>query len=135
MTCMMYAEHVLRVRMDWSSLGALKEKKFGGIRIAFIKYAVPDILYTLVPVWFRRNPKLVDEVGFLISEGREHNKTRRLGRTCNDMETVMEEAFVNIDDDMEEVKDQENIVKIEVNNLINELINKINLGELGGNTL
>ena len=28
-TCMMYAEHVLHVRVDWSSLAVLSEKKFG----------------------------------------------------------------------------------------------------------
>jgi hypothetical protein len=31
--CMMYAEHVLQVRVDWSSLGALHGQKFGGIGI------------------------------------------------------------------------------------------------------
>ena len=47
---MMYAEHV-----DWSSLGALKDKKFGSVGIAFTKCAVPNIPYTPVPEWFRKN--------------------------------------------------------------------------------
>ena len=69
--CMMYAEHVLRVRVDWSTLGALNEKKFGCIGIAFTKCAVPDVPYIPVPDWFRRNPGLVDEHGTPIPEGRE----------------------------------------------------------------
>jgi hypothetical protein len=44
-TCLMYAKHVLRVRVDWSRLGALKKKKFGGIGAACTKYTVPDIPY------------------------------------------------------------------------------------------
>jgi hypothetical protein len=30
---MIYAVHVLRVRVDWSSLGALNEKKFGVLKL------------------------------------------------------------------------------------------------------
>ena len=29
MVCIMYTEHVLRVRVDWSTPSALNEKKFG----------------------------------------------------------------------------------------------------------
>jgi hypothetical protein len=94
----MYAEHVFRVRVDWSSLDALNEKKFGGIGIAFTKYTVPDIPYTPFLEWFRRNIKLVDEPGIPFSEDREPKRPRRLGRVTNDMEMVIEEAFANMDD-------------------------------------
>jgi hypothetical protein len=92
--------------VDWSSLGTLNEKKFGDIEIIFIKWTVRDIPYTPVPEWSRRNPKLVDEPGTLIPEGREPKKLR-LGRADNDMETVFEEAFANMDDDIEDMEDQE----------------------------
>ena len=126
-------EHGLRVRVDWSSLGALNEMKLEGIRIAFIKCAIPDISYTPILKWFTRNPKLMDyESGFSIIEGRKPRTTRRLGRTYNDMETVIEKAFANMDDDMKDMKDQENIAKVDVNNLINEAVN---FGELEGDTI
>jgi hypothetical protein len=54
--------------VDWLSLGALKERKFGGIGEAYNKYTVPDIPYTPVPEWFKTNPKLVDEPGTPITE-------------------------------------------------------------------
>ena len=43
----------------------------------------------------------------------------------------MGEADANIDD----MNDQENIVEIEVNNLINEVVIEVNLGELGTDTM
>jgi hypothetical protein len=83
--------------VDWSSLDALNEKKFGGIGIAFTKCTVPNIPYTLFFEWFRRNIKLVDEPGTPFPEGRESKRPRRLGRATNDMKMVIEEAFTNID--------------------------------------
>ena len=77
--CMMYAEHVLRIRVDWSNMGALNEKKFGGIRIVFTKYTVPDIPYISVPEWFRRNFKLVEDPRTPISEGRKPKRPRCVG--------------------------------------------------------
>ena len=125
--CMMYAEHVLRVRVDWSSLGALHGQKFGGIGIAFTKCTVPDIPYTPVPEWFRRNPRLVDEPGAPIPEGREPKKPRNRKRPANDVEMAIEEAFEHMDEGME--------ANVEVNNLINEVVNEalneVNLGEFG----
>ena len=44
--------------------------------------------------------------------------TRHVGRTDNDMETVMGETDTNMDD----MNDQENITEVEVNNLINEVV-------------
>jgi hypothetical protein len=128
---MMYAEHVLRVRVDWSNLAALSERKFGGLGIAYTKCTVPDIPYIPVPEWFRKNPKIVDEPGGPILEGREPKRIRHVGPTDNDMETVMGEADTNMDD----MNDQENRARVEVNNLINEVDTEVNLGKFGGITI
>jgi hypothetical protein len=125
--CMMYAKHVLRVWVDWSSLGALHGQKFGGIGIAFTKCTVPDISYTPVPEWFRRNPRLVDEHGTPIPEGREPKKPRHRKRPANDVEMAIEETFEHMDEGME--------ANVEVNNLINKVVNEVNLGELGADTM
>jgi hypothetical protein len=69
------------------------------------KCAGPEISYTPVSEWFRKNPKLVDEHGTPILEGRKPKRSRCLGRADNDMETVIEEAFANMDDGMEDMKD------------------------------
>ena len=77
------------------------------------------------------NHKLMDEPETPIPEGREPKKPRRLRRANNDVEMVIEEAFANMDDGMEAREVQENRANIEINNLIN----KVNLGELGANTM
>jgi hypothetical protein len=98
---MMYAEHVLRVRVDLSSLGVLHGQKFGGIGIAFTKCTVPDIPYTPVPEWFKKNPRLVDEPGVPIPDDREPKKPRNRKRPANDVEMAIEEAFEHMDEGME----------------------------------
>ena len=40
-----------------------------------------------------------------------------------------------MDDGMEDMEDQENMAKVGVNNLNNEVVNEINLGELGTDTM
>ena len=132
---MMYAEHVLRVRVDWSSLGALNEKKFGGIGIAFTKCTVSDIPYIPVPEWFRKNSRLVGDPRTPVPDGREPKRPHHSCRADNDIETVSGEVVANMEDGMEDTVNQENIVEVEVNNLINEVGNEVNLGELGGDTL
>ena len=117
----MYAEHVLRVRVDWSSLIVLHGQKFGGIGIALTKCTVPDIPYTPVPEWFRKNHELVDEPGTPIPEGRTPKKPRQRKRQANDVEMAIEEAFEHMDEGME--------ANVEINNLINEVVNEVNLGE------
>ena len=57
---LMYAEHVLGVRVDWSTLRSTN-KSIRQIRDALSKKKPMDILYSLVLDWFRQNPKLVDE--------------------------------------------------------------------------
>jgi hypothetical protein len=73
----------------------------------------------------------VDEPGGPIPEGREPKRKRHVGSTDNDMETVMGEADANIDD----MNDQEMRTGVEVNNLINEVVTEVNLGEFGGNIM
>jgi hypothetical protein len=84
-----------------------KREKIWGLGIAFTKCTVPDISYTPVPEWFRNNPKLVDEPGGPISEGREPKRKPHVGPTDNDMETVMGEADANMNDGMDDMNDQE----------------------------
>ena len=133
--CIIYAEHVLQVRVDWSIFDALNEKKFGGIKIAFTKCVVPDFSYTPVSEWFKRIPKLVGELGTPIPEGRETKKPHCLCGTDNNMERVIEEAFANMDNGIEDMEDQENMIEVEVNKLINEVVNEVNFSELGANTM
>ena len=128
---MMYAEHVLRATVDCSSLAALSKRPFGGIGPAFTKCIVPDIPYTTVSKWFRRNPRLVDELGTPIREGGTPKRLRYVRRMDNNMNTVMGEADANMDDG----NDQENIAEVEVNYLINEVVTEANLGELGADTM
>ena len=73
---MMYAEHVLRVKVNWSSLDALHGQKFGGIGVSLTKCTVSDFPYTSVPEWFRRNPGLVNEHRTPFLEGQTPEKPR-----------------------------------------------------------
>jgi hypothetical protein len=127
----MYAEHVLRVMIAWSSLGDLHGHKFGDIGITFIKCTVSNIPYTPFPEWLKRNLRLVDESGTPIPDGREPKKPRNRKRPANDMEMAIEEAFEHMDEGME--------ANVEVNNLINvvvnEALNKVNFGELRADTM
>ena len=125
----------MRVTVDWSSLTALSERKFRGLEIAYIKCTVPDILYTIVPEWLRRIPKIVDEPETPIPEDQTPKKKRHVGRTDNDMVMVIGKADANMDDGMDDMNDQENIAEVEVNNLINEMVTELNLYELGADTM
>ena len=96
-----------------------------GLGPAFTKCTVPDIPYTPVPEWFRKNPGLVDEPGTPILDGRTPKKPRHRKRPANDVEMAIEEAFEHMDESME--------ANIEVNNLINEVVNEVvNEANLGG---
>ena len=52
---MMYAEHVLRVDMDWSSF---RKEGFRAIGPGLLAKRLVHIPYVLVPEWFRNDPKL-----------------------------------------------------------------------------
>ena len=66
-----------------------------------------------------------------ISEGWIQKMTRHVGRTDNDMDMVMREVDANMND----MNDQENITEVEVNNLINEVVTEVTIGELGADTM
>ena len=59
---LMYAKHVLRVRVDWSTLRSIN-KKIGQIEGALSTKKPMEIPYSLILDCFRQNPKLVDELG------------------------------------------------------------------------
>ena len=52
---MMYAEHVLRVDVDWSTF---RMEGFGAIGPGLLAKRPIHIPYVLVPEWFRNDPKL-----------------------------------------------------------------------------
>ena len=77
----------------------------------------------------------MDEPRTSIPEGREPKMPHRLGRADNDMETVIEKAFANMDDGMKDMENEENTAEFEINNLINEVVNEVNLGQFGANSV
>ena len=95
---MMYAEHVLRMRVDWSTLW---QNKFGSVGDALLKCQDVDILCSPVPQWFRENPKLVDESGCPLPEGREPKRPCLIHTVENDMDMTLEEAFAIMDMDVD----------------------------------
>ena len=65
----MYAKHVLRVKVDWSTLRSIN-KNIGQIGDALSKKKSVEIPYSLVLDWFRQNPKLVDKPESLLPPDR-----------------------------------------------------------------
>ena len=60
-----------------------------------------DIPYSPLPQWFRKNPKLLDDLGCALPKGREP-KRPRLKRTLeNDMDMTLGEAFAAMDRDVD----------------------------------
>jgi hypothetical protein len=53
----MYAEHVLRVPVDWSTLPSTG---FGRLSEIYLTRKPAQIPYVVVPVWFRSDPTLLD---------------------------------------------------------------------------
>ena len=91
---MMYAEHVLRMRVDWSTLW---QDKFGSVGDALSKCQDVDIPYSPVPQWFRKNPKLVDELGCPLPKDREPKWPCLRRMAENDMDMILGEAFAIMD--------------------------------------
>ena len=118
----MYDECGARVA-NYSGLvksGCSKREAIWGFRTRITKCTVPDIPLTIVPEWFRRTLRIMDEPGTPIPEGRTPKMTRHVRQTDNDVDTVTGEADANMDD-------QENIAEVEVNNLINDVVTEVNL--------
>jgi hypothetical protein len=90
---MMYAEHVLRKRVDWSTL---RSAEFGHIGEALSARRPIDIPYSPVPQWFRENPRLVDEPGQPLPLQREPRRPRWRPRGAHEddaMDMTLGEAF------------------------------------------
>ena len=79
---LMYAEHVLRVRVDWSTLRFIN-KKIGQIGDALSTKKLVDIPYEPVPDWFRQNLKLVDELGHPLPHDRIPKRPRLERTECH----------------------------------------------------
>ena len=91
----MYAEHVLRKSVNWSTLRG-NGGKFGSIGDSLAVRTPAHIPYSPVPEWFRANPGLYDEPGQPLPMGREQwaSKWRRNDARENDtMDMTIEEAF------------------------------------------
>jgi hypothetical protein len=54
----MYAEHVLRVLVDWSTLPSTG---FGYLSEMYLIRKPAQIAYVAVPDWFRNDPALLDD--------------------------------------------------------------------------
>jgi hypothetical protein len=55
---LMYAEHVLRVPVDWSTLASIR---FGHLSEMYLTRKPAQIAYVAVPDWFRSDPALLDD--------------------------------------------------------------------------
>ena len=94
----MYAEHVLRMMVDWSTL---RSDKFGHIGDALSAKKPVAIPYSPVPDWFRENPRLVDEPGHPLPPDREVRRPRWRPPPDNAMDIALGEAFAAMDVDVD----------------------------------
>ena len=65
---LIYAEHVLRVAVDWSILPIIG---FGCLSEMYLKRKPAQIAYMVVPDWLKNNPILVDDPESPIPANRE----------------------------------------------------------------
>jgi hypothetical protein len=92
---LMYAEHVLRVPVDWSTLPSTR---FGCLSEMYQTRKPTQIPYVTVPVWFRNDPSLLDDPESPIPANREpwsrsrSHKTRRLSAD-NELDRNLGAAF------------------------------------------
>jgi hypothetical protein len=83
---LMYAEHVLRVPVDWSTLPSTK---FGRLSEMYLTRKPTQIPYVAVPVWFRSDPALLDDPESPIPANREswsRSRPRKRRRVSADNE-------------------------------------------------
>jgi hypothetical protein len=83
---LMYAEHVLRVPVDWSTLPSTG---FGCLSEIYQTRKPTQIPYVVVPVWFRNDPSLLDNPESPIPANREpwsRTKSRKRRRLSADNE-------------------------------------------------
>jgi hypothetical protein len=65
---LIYAEHVLRMPVDWSTLPSTR---FGRLSKMYLTRKPAQIPYIAVPVWFRSDPALLDDPESPILANRE----------------------------------------------------------------
>ena len=106
---LMYAEHVLRVRVDWSTLKSVN-KKIGQIGDALAMKKPVNIPYEPIPDWFRQNPKLVDEPGRPLPPDRIPKRPRWRRAPQNPIDIVLREVFEAMEMDVEGNDDGQNNV-------------------------
>jgi hypothetical protein len=83
---LMYAEHVLKVPVDWSTLASTR---FGHLSEIYLTRKPAQIAYVAVPNWFRSNPALLDDLESPIPANREpwsRSRPRKRRRVSNDNE-------------------------------------------------
>jgi hypothetical protein len=96
---LMYAEHVLRVAVDWSTLPSTA---FGHLSEMYLKRKLAQIAYVAVPDWFKNNPILVDDPESPIPANRESwlrsrpRKRRRLFAD-NELDNDLGAAFAQME--------------------------------------
>jgi hypothetical protein len=96
---LMYAEHVLKVSVDWSTLPSTG---FGCLSEMYLTRKPAQIAYVAVPDWFRSNPALLDNLESPIPANREvwsrsrPHKKRRLS-VDNELDRDLGVAFAQME--------------------------------------
>jgi hypothetical protein len=95
----MYAEHVLRVPVDWSTLPSIG---FGRLSEMYLTRKPTQIPYVVVPVWFRSDPALLNNPESPIPANREPwswsrpHKKRRVSAD-NELDRDLGAAFAQME--------------------------------------
>jgi hypothetical protein len=93
----MYAEHVLRVPVDWSTLPSTG---FGRLSEIYLTRELAQIPYVLVPIWFKSDPALLDDLESPIPANRKSwsrsRKTRRVSAD-NELDRDLGTAFAQME--------------------------------------
>jgi hypothetical protein len=92
---LMYAEHVLRVPVDWSTLPSTG---FGHLSEMYLTRKPAQIPYVAVPDWFRSDPALLDDPESLIPTNRKpwswsRPRKRRRVSANNELDRDLGAAF------------------------------------------
>jgi hypothetical protein len=94
---LIYAEHVLKVPVDWSTLPS---RGFGCLSEMYLKRKPAQIPYVLIPVWFRSDPTLLDDLESPIPANREwwsRSRKRRQVSTDNELDRDLGAAFAQME--------------------------------------
>jgi hypothetical protein len=83
---LMYAKHVLRVPVDWSTIPSTR---FGRLSEIYLTRKPAQIAYVAVPDWFKSNPTLLDDLESPIPANRKpwsRSRPRKKRRVSADNE-------------------------------------------------